>query len=508
MSQTLSVESKGESNAADAIMLGVVAMLFINILQRAVGLVRNLGFSLFLPEDQLGMWALANSFFVFAPPLIVLGLPGSFGKFVEHYRHRGQLRSYLFRVGRVCLGGLLLIGATILALPEQLSLSLYGQSQPYSIIVWTVVALACLTVHNFVYDVVLSMRLVRLLSIMQLVSSTAFCCLGVVGIYATRTWSILLPCYALSCLLAMVPGLYGISAARRDFEQTQVLRASEMWRRVIPFAAAMWMTNLLTNAFELCDRYMLLHIGNTLADSGPAIVGQYYCGRILPNLLLSLATMFSGIVLPYLSVDWERKQFSKITQVMNNVLLSMSIVLTGLSVAALAVAPLLFNGLLGSRFSAAFEILPLGMIQATWSGLAMIAANYLMCAEKGRQNAAILAGCLGLNIALNWPLIHGLGIHGAAIATATSNAVLLLVICWRLHREGCHINRSTLGICMLPISLIFGTYAAIGVFFVLAIICGRTNWLLSDCDRKMINAAVLPKLQRLGLSLETLWMRA
>ncbi len=506
MSQSLGVNLKSQSRTADTFLVGVFAMLLINFLQRIVGLARNLGFSLFLPEDQLGLWSLANSFFIIAPPFIVLGLPGSFGKFVEHYRQRGQLKPYVVRVSKVCLVGLLGLTMLMLTMPAQISVSLYGQVQPYSIIVWTVVTLTILTVHNILYDIVLSMRLIRLVSLMQFINSTSFCVLGVAGIYYYETWSILLPCYAMSCTLAMLPGLYGVAMARQDFEGSQALQSSDMWRRILPFAAAMWLTNLLTNAFELSDRYMLLHIGDLGAEVGQAMVGQYYCGRILPNLLLSLAMMFSGIMLPYLSAEWERQQFSKITRSMNNTLVMLCIVFTGISLAALAVAPILYHWVLGSRFNPAFEILPIGMMQAIWSGLAMIAANYLLCAEKGRQNAILLAVCLLLNIALNWPLIHWLGLSGAAIATTSANAVLYLLICWRLHREGCPIGRKTFIISFLPLSLILGVYATCLLFLVLAMVCGRTNWLLSDEDRQSINQAVLPRLQRAGLPIHSLWL--
>jgi O-antigen/teichoic acid export membrane protein len=394
----------------------------------------------------------------------------------------------------------------MLAFPGQVGISLYGQEQSYYIIVWTVITLSVLTIHNFVYEIVLSMRLIRLASIMQFVNSTTFCVLGVAGIYVTKSWVVLLPCYAVACLLAMLPGFYGMAKARQDFEPTQPLHAIGMWRRIVPFAAAMWMTNLLTNTFELCDRYMLLHVGNLSAEAGQVLVGQYYCGRILPTLLLSLAMMFSGIVLPYLSADWERKQFDKIVQSMNGILINLSIVFTGLSVAALAAAPILFHGVLGSRFDPALEILPLGMMQATWSGLAMIAANYLLCAEKGRQNAVILAVCLVLNIAINWPLIHWLGLYGAALASATSNAMLCLLICWRIHREGCRMQLKTMIVCLLPLSLLFGVYVTCGLFLILAIVSGRTNWLLTDAERNMINEAVLPKLQKFGIPMRTLWL--
>ncbi len=85
------------ADIGDSFARGVMVMLVINMGQRVVGLLRNFGFCQFLSEGELGHWALANSFFIFSAPLVVLGLPGSFGKFVEYYRQRGCLRAYLVR---------------------------------------------------------------------------------------------------------------------------------------------------------------------------------------------------------------------------------------------------------------------------------------------------------------------------------------------------------------------------------------------------------------------------
>ena len=84
-----------------------------------------------------------------------------------------------------------------------------------------------------------------------------------------------------------------------------------MWTRILPFAAALWCSNLIGNLFDLSDRYMLLHLTAAGEASGQALVGQFYCGRILPNLLLSLGMMLGGVLLPYLSCDWERRDFGR-----------------------------------------------------------------------------------------------------------------------------------------------------------------------------------------------------
>ncbi len=64
----------------DSLLAGVAFMLVLNVVQRGVGFVRGLLFCRFLADDALGQFSLANSFLVLAAPLVVLGLPGSFGR--------------------------------------------------------------------------------------------------------------------------------------------------------------------------------------------------------------------------------------------------------------------------------------------------------------------------------------------------------------------------------------------------------------------------------------------
>ena len=75
---------------ADSIAHGVALMLILTVVQRTVGFVRNVAVCRFLDPSELGMWNLAESFLILAAPLIIFGIPGSFGRYVEHYRQRAR----------------------------------------------------------------------------------------------------------------------------------------------------------------------------------------------------------------------------------------------------------------------------------------------------------------------------------------------------------------------------------------------------------------------------------
>src|SRR3954447_25236723 len=83
--------------APDTFVASVTILLVANLIQRSIGFGRGLLFCRWLSEEELGKWEMAYSFLLLAAPVIVLGLPGSFGRYLERFRQRGQLRTFLRR---------------------------------------------------------------------------------------------------------------------------------------------------------------------------------------------------------------------------------------------------------------------------------------------------------------------------------------------------------------------------------------------------------------------------
>ena len=81
----------------DTLAASVTILLVANIVQRSIGFGRGILFCRWLSPDELGTWDMAYSFLLLAAPVVVLGLPGSFGRYLERYRQRGQLRTFLRR---------------------------------------------------------------------------------------------------------------------------------------------------------------------------------------------------------------------------------------------------------------------------------------------------------------------------------------------------------------------------------------------------------------------------
>src|SRR5688572_32076545 len=117
---------KRRSLQADTLAASVVILLTVTVVQRTVGFGRGLLFCRWMSPESLGEWELVYSFLMLAAPLAVLGVPGSFGRYAEHYRQRGHLRTFLRRAGGWTLACTVGAVAVIEFLAPQLSRLVFG----------------------------------------------------------------------------------------------------------------------------------------------------------------------------------------------------------------------------------------------------------------------------------------------------------------------------------------------------------------------------------------------
>ena len=96
--EALTEQALAHSELGETTLAQSVAYLFVmSIAQRVIGLVRGLLVCIWLTPALLGPWDLNKKFFFLASPLLVLGIPGSLGRYLEYYRQHGALRSVLRR---------------------------------------------------------------------------------------------------------------------------------------------------------------------------------------------------------------------------------------------------------------------------------------------------------------------------------------------------------------------------------------------------------------------------
>ena len=176
-----------------------------------------------------------------------------------------------------------------------------------------------------------------------------------------------------------------------------------------------------------------------------------------------------------------------------------------LSIAGLAIAPWLFQQMLGGRYSDGLSIMPMAMTHCIFMALAMLLHNYLWCAERGRLIGCVVGSGLLLNIALNYFLVPRSGVFGAMLATAIAGGAILVFTIWLLRLSGCWIGWRNILVTILPLSLLVSTTFSFVCFCIAIIMISRTDWLLNAADKKSVEHLVKPILERLGVQQPTLW---
>jgi O-antigen/teichoic acid export membrane protein len=485
----------------DSIASGLSFMLIANTAQRAIGFIRNLAFCYFLSEQHLGMWALASSFFILAAPFAVLGLPGSLGRFVEFYRVRSQLMAFVKRVAIVStLGSIGVCAGLILFAPWTSSLIL-GEQCGYGTMTLLSGTLATVTAFNFLNEMVCGLRQPRMASSMQMVNSMSFTVLSLLWFMVSDDWRGVVVAFALASVLGMVPAWIGLkSRCGEAFAGQEPLVARAMWQKIIPFAAAMWTMNLLTNLFDIVDRYMILHCAAPTVEQGQAIVGQYHSGRILPVLLTSLGLMLNGMLLPYLSADWEAGLKDRVMRTLRSGYIAISLFFWALSIGGMLVAPFLFESLLAGRYAEGLELMPAAMLYCSVSVMTMNLQNYFWCVDRGRVIGFVTLLGLLLNLGLNYWLVPLHGAWGAMFATLIAGGVVLMLTVLRLRAEGIKIGRRSLAISCLPLTLLVSTWLSLVCFCLLAIAILRTERVLSKFDKDLLMEHLKPLGKKLGIA--------
>jgi O-antigen/teichoic acid export membrane protein len=489
----------------DSLASGLAFMLLANVGQRGIGFFRNLSFCRFLDEGSLGLWALASSFLLLAAPLAVLGLPGTFGKLIESYRLRRQLRPFLLRIAAVSSIGVVLVSILLITSHQDSSSWIFGAEIGIGSMSVVVFALVSVVLFNTTTELLNGLRKGRVVSAMHTVNSLTFTAFSVAGLFLWQDWRSVLIAFALASLCGLIPSLRSLMAVwRESAEEHSALSHSVMWNRVVPFALSIWVMNLLANLFDVIDRYMLLYLAES-QELGAALVGQFHSARILPLLLTSLTMMLSSMLLPYLAADWESGNKHRVKDALQlTSKLSMSFFFL-LSILSLAVAPVLFNHFLEGRFSDGLAIMPIALAHCCFLATGTLLQNYFWCVEKGRVVGFILAIGLLINIVLNawWVPIYGLS--GAMSATTVAGGAILMLTWGALYCHGIELDRTNLILCLLPIVLLFGALPSMAIAALLIVLTSRSSLLLSTEEKRRIDDAIVPQLQRIGLPIQTLW---
>lgn len=458
-------------------------LLGLTVAQRLVGFVRGVLFCRWLDAEALGQWDLAFGFLMLAAPVAVWGLPGSFGRYLEYFRQRGRLRTFLGRTtgASLVLGGL---GVAVVAgWRETFSRWIFARDDQGSVVLWIAVTLAAVIAYNFLVSLFTALRMFRLASLLQFVNTLAFAAVAGVlfGIGRASTEGVVVA-YGLGCLVALAWPLVRLRSIWRELPADQPAASGQaFWARLLPFALWMWTINWLVNLFELADRYLLLHHSGLPGGQALELVGQYHSARVVPLVIYSIATMMASTLTPHLSHDWEAGRREVVVTRLRLMLKLQSLLLTAAGVAVLAGADLLFGSAFGGKFAQGQAVLPLTLAYCIWAGLGEIALNYLWIRERAWQGSLALVVGLGVNVALNLALVPAYGLPGAVLGTLVAKGLVMLLIVACGRWEGLPVDWPLVLILLLPGALGGGVWVAAGLWWAVALlVLSSPRWLPAD----------------------------
>ena len=484
----------------------MIVLIVLAGAQRLVGLLRNVLFCDMLEAEQLGRWSLSFNFLLLAAPLVVLGIPGSFGRYVETYRQRGQLRAFLRRT--LGVSGLLTVIATcgMIAFPQPLAWLLFGDPQQWRLIWWLAGTLSAVLAFNLITELLTAMRLVRIVSLLHIVNSFGFALVGVSLLYFTamREQAVIVS-YGVGSLAAAIGGVFVLTRFWRGVPKHEPqLGQYDLWAHLMPFATWMWIANLIGNLFEAADQFMLKHFSNVDAITADAMVGQYYASRVVPLLLVSLAFMLGGSLLPHLIKDWEAGRRELVCQRLNQAVKFLSVAFTFGSALVLLAAPLVFTWALRGKYDAGLAVLPGTLIYCLWYGIGAIANKYLLCAENTRIGCVAFGAGLVSNVVLNFCLAPIYGLIGVVVATAVANAITLVLLYYLGWLNGMRWDRGVIFTSLLPLALCLGGWQSVAVTSLACFIAYREGWLLDESEQTQLTDSLAALIQRgrtaLGMS--------
>ncbi|MCG8648757.1 MAG: lipopolysaccharide biosynthesis protein [Pirellulales bacterium] len=490
-------DRSAKSVTTDSLAIGIAFFAALSVIQRLVGFGRSLAFCHLMSDSELGRWSLSFSFLMMAAPMAVLGLPGSFGRYYEYYRQRGQTRAFLRRVLTLTAVLSTSFVMLVLAFPDVISHALLGSPRHADLVRNLAIALALVVALNVTTELATAMRQVRLVSVVQFIHSALFAIVACALLTATSLADQgVVVAYIVGAAAALAIALWGLIGRSKEISaDTQPLGRS-LWSRLIPFAAWLWVADALFNLFDVIDRLMIVHFANAQVSTD-ALVGQYHSSRVIPTLLVALASMLACVLLPYLSEDWERGRRKKASATTILAIKSCTLLFLCAGTGVLLTSPILFGMLLQGRYDAGLQVLPGTLLYCIWFSITILVQNHLLCAERAKWTSlALLVGLL-VNVGFNAMLLPWFGLSGAVAATAAANAFALITTLLFARSAGLHLDRQTWLIILLPMVLLLGWPIALATLVGLGALMLRFNMVFDAGERSRLAQGWLRCTERL-----------
>jgi O-antigen/teichoic acid export membrane protein len=474
--------------------LGIVGVL--SILQRVIGIARGIIFTRALGPAGVGVYTLTAFILSVGIPVVSVGLPSSYGRYVPRYEANRSLRAFV-RV-TMLVSALLTCGfiAASLVWARPLARLLLGDERHVWALRITALTLLPAVLHRNLSSLFKGLLSFRLSSLLEFAYLALFTVLGVVGVLlwrgtlATVLWANF---FAYLVPVAVFGALTWWYVASLPDQKPSV--DEERFARKM-FAFCIWFVIVPSGLtlFDYVDRLMLNHFLDE------ATVGIYSTAFNTTAFLLAVGYVPNLVLGPTLSAAWEQHDMHRVQHTFNLALKLMLLLMLGASLVLVLLRNWVLVFLYGGEYaSGAIVMAPLLAFQC-FDVTYTIAGMYSGLIEKTYLPAIAVGGGLAANIGLNLVLIPRFGMLGAAYAAMSSYALINVLLYALNRRTGLVLDRGAIAVCLLPFSLLLPPPLLVVVAgLVLAALLG-TNAIL-DRSEKQEALRNVRRLARLPLGL-------
>lgn len=493
-----------QRSLADSFSKSVVLISGLMLVQRGIGFVRSFYVCGTLAPAEVGRWDLAFNFLMLIAPLAVFGIPGAFGRYLPRYEDNGNQRRFLQQTTLACLVLAMLASLAIWVFRDAVAIHFFGDRSETKLVELLAVGLPVVVFFNFATSWFTGKRLNRFVFRIQFSQTLFFALLCVV---AFQLWSItahsVVTAYLLSCLIGIALAASYVFVSGRETRgihsasEQDVAGDDPIWRKILPLAIWVWLSNALINLFSLCDRLLLVNFHPSSSVDVQSLIGQYHTACIFPVLLMTVGAMAGSTGLPYLSKDWESGNREAVTERMNLMLKAMGLLCVVASAGILLIAPILFGELWKDKFAMGESLLPMTLCYCSLAAMTMVAEIYFLCIEKSWISSCFLLVGLTANFAVGLALVGQYGIEGVVASTLVAHATVLFGVLVACRKCQMRVQPGVFVIAAALMTLCFGKLFSLVTFLVLVLLAFRTDLLFQASERR----AALERLQSIRGSL-------
>jgi len=449
-------------------------MLFDRILSFARGIV----FARLLGTTEYGIYTLG----MFPIPLMAtvagLGVPSAFGRYVSRYEMRGSLGWFLRRTYLLTFGLSLVIAAAGLIRPAFFSGLLYGDPS-YSLVV-VVVALSIpgyLLARNLA-STFMGLKLFRAGRFVESGQVAIYAGVGIALVVTSRSAAAGLLGFGLSTALSAAIFMPLLLRYVKHADRTpQTVDEPRFYRSLIRFSIWFAVTPIMGQIFQFVDRFSLQHLMST-SDQG-----IYSATVNLSETISAIGLAISNVIYPHLSTLWERGEKAKALQD-----LDLAVRITGIVLLLAGLVLVVFGKwfivlLLGKEYLPGAAVLPYLVVFYLFTILVWLFGVYPPLIERTYVAVIGFVVAMPSTIILNLTLIPRLGMVGAALATMLSYFLMwicIVAICWKF---GLPVPKRTIAVCILTLTLLLPSLAAIAAVGIVLYVCLGRTWILSAEER-------------------------